>query len=404
MIPLAALLAYSTEQLALRVGDALGGLLNATFGNAVELLIAILALIKGEVGLVQASMVGSVLSNTTLVLGGCFFAGGLRFHEQIYMTSASQLQISCLGMVMLALILPAAYIFSLRSITGDTSPYLEITDLPTDQRDKLLAISRGFAIILLITYVVYLCFQLWTHAYLFQRRPRALKRPHDEPGAPHPTHEKVIPISDWLSQIRTRRSSSSSCSSNSTSRAWPLGISRSNTRNSSRDTTVAAGMAHDIELGQTGAATGTTGNVSPTGHSSRANSVHVPFPGIPEEVEEEEEEERPEIKALFALVLLLGVTAITGVTAEFLVSSINGVTESTTVSKEFVGLILLPAVSNTVEHVCAITVSIKDKLDLSLSIAIGSSIQVALCILPFIVLVGWWINQPMSLFFDSFET
>ena len=97
VIPLASLLSFATEQLALRMGDALGGLLNATFGNAVELLISILALVKGEIGLVQASMIGSILSNTLLVLGCCFFAGGLRFHEQIYSTSASQLQISLLG-------------------------------------------------------------------------------------------------------------------------------------------------------------------------------------------------------------------------------------------------------------------------------------------------------------------
>lgn len=97
IIPLASLLSFATEQLALRMGDALGGLLNATFGNAVELLISILALVKGEIGLVQASMIGSILSNTLLVLGFCFFCGGLRFHEQIYSTSASQLQISLLG-------------------------------------------------------------------------------------------------------------------------------------------------------------------------------------------------------------------------------------------------------------------------------------------------------------------
>jgi Ca2+:H+ antiporter len=118
VIPLASLLSFATEQLALRMGDALGGLLNATFGNAVELLISILALVKGEIGLVQASMIGSILSNTLLVLGYvqpqsqwrglvrlilrcydrcCFFAGGLRFHEQIYAVSASQLQISLLG-------------------------------------------------------------------------------------------------------------------------------------------------------------------------------------------------------------------------------------------------------------------------------------------------------------------
>jgi Ca2+:H+ antiporter len=142
--------------------------------------------------------------------------------------------------------------------------------------------------------------------------------------------------------------------------------------------------------------------------------------------DDEEEEEKPLVKAIFALVLLLAVTGITGVTAEFLVSSINGVTESTSMSPEFVGMILLPIVGNgelflvapddfgglrgtdscscpVPEHVCAVTVSIKDKLDLSLSIAVGSTIQVALGILPLLVLIGWAMGQPMSLFFDAFQ-
>lgn len=120
--------------------------------------------------------------------------------------------------------------------------------------------------------------------------------------------------------------------------------------------------------------------------------------------DDDEEEETPKVKALFALFLLLGVTAITGVTAEFLVDSVNGLTETTSISKEFVGLILFPLVGNATEHVAAVTVSVKDKLNLSMAIAVGSSIQVSLFILPLLVLIGWMIGQPMSLFFDVFET
>lgn len=97
IVPLAALLGFATEELALRVGDAFGGLLNATFGNAVELIIAILALIKGELNVVRSSMLGSILSNCLLVMGGAFFAGGLRFHEQGYSIRAAQLNINLLG-------------------------------------------------------------------------------------------------------------------------------------------------------------------------------------------------------------------------------------------------------------------------------------------------------------------
>lgn len=97
IVPLAALLGFATEELALRVGDAFGGLLNATFGNAVELIIAILALIKGELNVVRSAMLGSILSNCLLVMGGSFFAGGIRFHEQGYSVRAAQLNINLLG-------------------------------------------------------------------------------------------------------------------------------------------------------------------------------------------------------------------------------------------------------------------------------------------------------------------
>jgi Ca2+:H+ antiporter len=106
----------------------------------------------------------------------------------------------------------------------------------------------------------------------------------------------------------------------------------------------------------------------------------------------------------FAAGLLMAVTGITGYTAEVLLDSIDGLTEQAGVSEEFVGLILLPLVGNSVEQVTAVTVSVKDKLDLSMAIAIGSSIQVSLCLLPILVLIGWAIGQPMSLYFDNFET
>ena len=112
----------------------------------------------------------------------------------------------------------------------------------------------------------------------------------------------------------------------------------------------------------------------------------------------------PVISIWFALGLLTLVTALAGVTAEFLVSSIDGLTTTSGVSREFVGLILLPVIGNSVEHITAVTVSVKDKLNLSMSIAIGSSIQVSLCILPILVLIAWPLGQPLTLYFDPFET
>jgi len=114
--------------------------------------------------------------------------------------------------------------------------------------------------------------------------------------------------------------------------------------------------------------------------------------------------DEPKVRFLWAMGMLVAMAALAGVTAEYLVSSIDGLTQQTNVSREFVGLILLPVIGNAVEHVTAVTVSVKDKLNLSMSIAVGSSIQISLCILPILVLIGWAIGQPMMLFFDTFET
>ena len=114
--------------------------------------------------------------------------------------------------------------------------------------------------------------------------------------------------------------------------------------------------------------------------------------------------DEPKVRFLWAMGMLVAMAGLAGVTAEYLVSSIDGLTQQTNVSREFVGLILLPVIGNAVEHVTAVTVSVKDKLNLSMSIAVGSSIQVSLCLLPILVLIGWAIGQPMMLFFDTFET
>lgn len=120
--------------------------------------------------------------------------------------------------------------------------------------------------------------------------------------------------------------------------------------------------------------------------------------------DDDEDAETPQLKVQAALILILVVTAITGVTAEWLVDSIDGVTSTGNISREFVALILLPLVGNVAEHVTAVTVSVKDKLDLSMAVAVGSSIQISLFVIPILVLLGWCIGQPLTLEFDVLET
>jgi len=116
------------------------------------------------------------------------------------------------------------------------------------------------------------------------------------------------------------------------------------------------------------------------------------------------EEEVPQLSVIVTIILLAVVTALVAVTAEWLVDSIDGLASTGGISKEFIGLILLPIVGNAAEHVTAVTVSVKDKLTLSLGVAVGSSIQIALFVVPFIVILGWILGHPMTLLFDPFES
>jgi len=119
---------------------------------------------------------------------------------------------------------------------------------------------------------------------------------------------------------------------------------------------------------------------------------------------DEEEEEAPQMDLRTTIVLLIAVTVVVAITAEFLVGSIDGLTDTGHISKVFVGLILLPIVGNAAEHATAVTVSVKDKLTLSLGVAVGSSIQIALFVIPFIVTLGWILGKPLTLLFDPFES
>ncbi|KAK4049879.1 hypothetical protein OIO90_005268 [Microbotryomycetes sp. JL221] len=362
IIPCAALLSFATEELANRVGDAFGGLLNATFGNAVELIISILALIKGELKIVQSAILGSIISNILLVLGCCYVAGGVRFHEQGYMVRAAQTNINMLGLSVAAIVIPVAY----HEFVDDSG----VQGIQTTDSD-VLNLSRGIAILLLITYVFYLMFQLWTHAYLYvpvntvgeDGRTRAIVLPATD-GPQPPTEGKVFRLPSWGSSS----SGSSSSSSSSSSRAPSI-------REASiyETTPQQAGTTDDLEKGS----------------SSGVQKTH---------------ENVPQLSIWFSLALLVIVTVITGVTAEALVASIDGLASGGGISKEFIGLVLLPILGNACEHASSVIVATKNKLDLSMSIAIGSSIQVSLFVLPLLILISWAIGKELTLYFDPFPT
>lgn len=125
----------------------------------------------------------------------------------------------------------------------------------------------------------------------------------------------------------------------------------------------------------------------------------------PDNSDDEAEDEKPVMSRTAAVVLLLCTTALVAVCAEFMVDAIPEMIEnSPSISQAFIGLIILPIVGNAAEHVTAVTVAAKNKMDLAIGIAVGSSIQIALFVTPIVVLLGWILHTNMSLYFNLFET
>ncbi|OKL59334.1 hypothetical protein UA08_05390 [Talaromyces atroroseus] len=293
IIPLASLLSFATEELAAVMGQTLGGLMNATFGNAVELIVSIVALKDNQIRVVQASMLGSILSNILLVLGCCFLIGGIRFPEQEFNTTVASTMSSLMAVASASLIIPAS-LFAAMSDSYNTAP--------ENTRNSILLLSRGTAIILLVLYVLYLVFQLKTHSRFFEDQQSAV-----------------------------------------------------------------------VEA-EAGAA------------------------------EAEPEAEDHILNPFAAGVALIVITIMVAICAEYLVGSIEGMVEKTGMSKTFIGLVLIPIVGNAAEHVTAVVVAYKNKMDLAIGVAIGSSLQIALFVTPFLVILGWIMGVDMTLHFHIFET
>ncbi|KAK0130514.1 hypothetical protein ONS96_001031 [Cadophora gregata f. sp. sojae] len=191
IVPLAGLLSHATESVAKRMGDTIGALMNVTFGNAVELIIFIIALSKNEIRIVQASLLGSILANLLLILGMCFLIGGLRFREQIYNSTVTQMSACLLSLSVMSLLLPTAFHASFSD------------EQKTKANTAVLKVSRGTSVILLFVYVLYLLFQLKSHAYMYESTPQHIIDEELAPG----------PVAQWMETSSDDSSSSSSSDS-----------------------------------------------------------------------------------------------------------------------------------------------------------------------------------------------
>ncbi len=270
ILPLAGLIGRATDQLALHAGPRIGGLLNATFGNVTELVIAIFLVLDGELGVVKASLTGSILGNLLLVLGLSFFVGGLRRGEQSFNAQAAGLHASSLTLAVIGLFMPALFV-----LTTGQHAFIE--------RE---VVSGTVAGVLIVLYGAALLFTLVTHEHLFH---------------------------------------------------------------------------------------------TPAAH------------------------ERPEWSRARALLLLLVATAFVALESEFLVGALEPALEDLGLSKFFVGLILVPIVGNAAEHSSAVLFAHRDKVDVTLEIAIGSSTQIALFVAPALVFISLAVGRPMDFIFTTFE-
>mmetsp|Transcript_5077 Transcript_5077/g.15197 ORF Transcript_5077/g.15197 Transcript_5077/m.15197 type:complete len:425 (+) Transcript_5077:130-1404(+) len=281
VLPLAMILGRATEDIASHTNETIGGLLNATFGNAVELIMSINALRAGLLDIIKATLVGSILSNLLLVLGMSLLCGGYFFMEQKVNPVVSEANAGLLVMASFGFMLPTAYTMTMSS--AEKKHHLDEN------------VSLVIAVIMLVLYFSYLFFQLFTHSSMYA--------------------------------------------------------------------------------------------------------------SASEEVDEEDGEREGLPSFNMALAVLTVSVLLVSVNSDYLVDSVAGFSEKLGLGQTFVSLMLLPLVGNAAEHMSAVTVAMKDKLDLSIGIACGSSVQIAAFVAPLMVVISWMFGYAhLTLDFHILET
>ena len=271
IIPLAGLMGEATEEISVYSGPRIGGFLNATFGNATELIIAFFALKEGLFDVVKASIVGSVIGNILLVLGASMILGGCKFKTQSFNKKAVEVSSSMLLFSIIGLSIPAIFTHTIKS------------DLLTSKYENL---SVAVALIMFVIYILGLYFSFFTHKDIY--------------GSEH----------------------------------------------------------------------------------------------------KEEVESKWSLKK--SLLVLIISTVCIAIESEFLVGSVEAMTEAIGFSEFFVGIIIIPIIGNAAEHSTAVVMAMKNKMDVAVEIAIGSSLQIILFVAPILIFLSL-LFKPMSIIFNEFE-
>ncbi len=272
IIPLAGILGKATEEISVYTGPRVGGLLNATFGNATELIISFFALKDGLFDVVKASIAGSVIGNILLVLGASMLAGGIKYKTQKFNRNAVEVTSSMLLFAVIGLSIPAIFTHTVKPDLLNKSGYESL--------------SIGIACLMIIIYIFSLFFSFYTHKDLY-------------------------------------------------------------------------------------------------------GTVH-----------EEAAESKWSLKK--SIIMVLGATGLIAFMSELLVSSVEPMTEHIGISKFFIGIILIPIIGNAAEHSTAILMAVKNKMDIAVEIALGSSLQIILFVAPVLIFISL-LFTPMSIVFNEFE-
>jgi Ca2+:H+ antiporter len=318
IVPLAGLIGQSTEVLAERLGQGIGGLLNATFGNAAEIIIGLTALAAGLPQVVQASLAGSIISNVLLVLGTAMLVGGWRYRRQQFQPRVAGQYAAMLVLAVIGMAIPSL----LATIGESTSPGAVVV-----RGIELHELSIGVGIILLACYGAYIAYSVFGLRAPQEDNPSfASSKLEDDTGVKHDTVNSSAKERDVVVQRQgEKRNPLTQLTTLWTTTLW------------------------------------------------------------------------------FPIAALAAATAVTAVISEVLVSTIEPLTHQIGLSPFFVGLIILPIVGNAAEHFSAITSAAHNRMEITMAITSGSSIQIALLAAPILVLFGALIGVPLDLNFPLFE-
>eukprot|EP01040_Poterioochromonas_malhamensis_P014837 gene14837-16499_t len=437
LAPLAERLGFLTEQLSLHTNETIGGLLNATFGNATELIVAIIALYKKLYRLVQLSLLGSILSNMLLVLGTAFLCGGMKHSTQYFNKINAQVNSVLLMVSTMGIIFPTILIL-------------------VNKQEMLtnLQLSRGSSLICFLLYILLIYFQLVSHKHLFEGGSETSSGPSSLSNGKesskisalaltagvisNPMRVNTLIVDRTLSKpkytaLTTSNDLDDSHHGDSRQKSSPMApLSRhfslisdddgeEDEENSEEERSFPAsrslstndinhhnGKNKEIEMTKLSERKDKTLKEEEEGRGVVEIDLLVEKKEIKDKEEDDDDDdenydEEEVMSFTSSIVYLTIVTIFIAFLSEIISSTIEDASKGLHLSSVFISTIILPIVGNAAEHTSAIVFAMKNKLNLTLGIAIGSSTQIAMCVLPLTVLLGWVSGLDMSLEFGFYE-